>query len=118
VAARIAGDAANDPSLRAGAHLLAEDVACGALPSESGRAASLFPPFLRWVLWHADETTGRSRALRIATRLYSEAADRRAERLRTLAPIVLLVCLGGTVTLLYGLALFAPFVELLRSLAT
>jgi type IV pilus assembly protein PilC len=116
-AVRIAGDAANDANLRAGAQLLADDIARGSLPSDGSRAASLFPPFLRWALWHADETTGRSGALQIATRLYREAADRRAERLRTLAPIAVLVALGGTVTLLYGLALFAPFAELLRSLA-
>ena len=117
-AVRIAGDASNDANLRAGSHLLADDVACGGLPSDDSRAASLFPPFLRWAVWHADETTGRSRALQIATRLYREAADRRIERLRMLAPIAVLIALGGTVTLLYGLALFAPFVELLRSLAT
>ncbi len=117
-AVRIAGDGSNDANLRAGAHLLADDIARGSLPSDGSRAASLFPPFLRWAVWHADETVGRSGALRIATRLYREAADRRTERLRTLAPIAVLVALGGTVTLLYGLALFAPFVELLRSLAT
>jgi type II secretory pathway component PulF len=117
-AVRIAGDASNDAGLRAGAHLLADDVASGSPPSDDSRAASLFPPFLRWAVWHADETTGRSRALRIAARLYREAADRRVERLRTLAPVAVLVALGGTVTLLYGLALFVPFIELLRSLAS
>jgi type II secretory pathway component PulF len=117
VAVRIAGDASNDTTLSAGAHLLADDVACGGLPSDDSRAASLFPPFLRWAVWHADETTSRSSALRIASRLYREAADRRLERLRTLVPIALLVALGGIATLLYGLALFAPFVELLRSLS-
>jgi type II secretory pathway component PulF len=117
-AVRIAGDASNDANLRAGSQLMADDIASGGLPSDGSRAASLFPPFLRWAVWHADETTGRSSALQIATRLYREAADRRAKRLRTLAPIAVLVALGGTVTLLYGLALFAPFAELLRSLAT
>jgi type II secretory pathway component PulF len=117
-ALRIAGAAANDVNLRTGADLLADDVACGALPSDSSRAASLFPPFLRWALWLAEETTGRGRALKIAARAYREAADRRTERLRTLMPLLTVVFLGGTVTLLYGLALFAPFVELLRSLAS
>jgi hypothetical protein len=49
--------------------------------------------------------------------MYRESAERRAARLRTLAPIVALVLFGGTVTLLYGLTLFVPVVELLRTLA-
>lgn len=117
-ALRIAGDAANDSNLRAGANLLANDMRCGALPDDSGRAARLFPPFLRWTLWHAEESTGRGPALDIAARLYRQLAERRADRLRVLAPIAAILLLGGTVTLLYGLALFAPFVELLRTLAS
>jgi type II secretory pathway component PulF len=116
-ALRIAGDASGDSDLRTGSALLAADAACGAMPSDSSPKALLFPPFLRWAIWHAEETTGRSRALEIAARLYREAAEHRAERLRTLAPILAILFLGGSVTLLYGLALFMPFVELLRSLA-
>jgi type II secretory pathway component PulF len=117
-ALRIAGDATNDPNLRAGASLLAADVRAGGLPSDNSRVAQLFPRFLRWAIWHADETTGRGRALEIAARMYREAADRRAERLRIMAPIVGVVLVGSTVVLGYGLALFVPFTELLRSLAS
>lgn len=117
-ALRIAGDGCNDSRLNTGAHLLANEAQTGSLPSDSSRAASLFPPFLRWALWHADESTGRSRALGIAARMYRELAQRRVERLRTLAPVLATFFLGGAVALLYGLALFVPFIELLRTLAS
>jgi type II secretory pathway component PulF len=116
-ALEIAADGSGDASLRQGARSLADGVRSGRLPSEDSRAAKLFPPFLRWALWRSEGTTGRERALQIAATLYRDMASRRAERLRTLAPIVILVLVGGTVTLLYGLALFVPFVELLHAIA-
>jgi hypothetical protein len=82
--------------------------------SDRGRE---FPPLLRWAIGHSDEPAARAHALEIAARIYRQTAERRTERLRTLAPMVALVTLGGTLTLLYGLALFVPLVELLLTLA-
>jgi type II secretory pathway component PulF len=113
----IAGDASGDAELANGSKSLSAAVQNGQLPPDDGAAAVRFPPFLRWAIWHADATTGRAQALEIAARMYREAAQRSAERLHTLAPMVALVMLGGTVTLLYGLTLFVPVVELLRTLA-
>lgn len=113
----IAGDACGNSDLQMGARLLAGDVKCGGMPSDNSSKALLFPPFLRWAIWHAEETTGRRSALAIAVRLYRELAERRAERLRTVAPILGILLVGGVATLLYGLALFVPMAELLQSLA-
>jgi type II secretory pathway component PulF len=113
----IAGESSGEADLRDGARLLADSVQAGTLPSDDGPIAQKFPPFLRWAVWHSDATTGRVRALQIAARMYHEASKRRGERLRTFAPIVALVLLAGTITLLYGLALFVPVVEMLRALA-
>ena len=97
-ALHIAGDESGDADLRAGAKLLAAAVKEGPFPGDDSLVALRFPPFLRWAIWHSEEAIGRGRALQIAARMYREAAERRAERLRTMAPIVALVLLGGTVT--------------------
>jgi general secretion pathway protein F len=88
----------------------------GTLSSDGSGGAQL-PPFLRWAIWHGDESIGRPRGLRMAARTYREAAQRRVDRLRLAAPVITCVVLGGGLTLLYGLALFVPMAQLLRSLA-
>lgn len=115
-ALRIAGDGCGDARLQAGAAQIASAMMDGTLP-ENADSASQFPPFLRWALWHAEETTGRIEALRIASRMYRETAERRSARFRAVAPVAVLVFVGGTVTLLYSLALFVPMVQLLYGLS-
>lgn len=89
----------------------------GNLPTDDSPTALRFPPFLRWAIWHSEDTTGRVRALEIAAHMYRETVERRTQRLRTLAPMVAMVVFGGTVTLIYCLALFVPLVELLKALS-
>jgi general secretion pathway protein F len=117
-ALQLAGVASGAAFLRDAAAALATEVAQGTFPPDDGPVAQRFPPFLRWALWHADATVGRERALHMAGRIYREAAEHRFERMRTAVPVAVLVILGGGATLLYGLALFVPVVELLRALAT
>jgi type II secretory pathway component PulF len=116
-AVRVAADASGDGQLRASVEQLSTALESGDLPSVDSSTAQRFPHFLRWAIWQSAGTTSRARALEIASRVYRNAAARRGERLGTLAPMVALVVFGGTVTLLYGLALFVPMVELLRALA-
>jgi type II secretory pathway component PulF len=115
-ALRIAGDGCGDASLRASAAQMAS-AGVGEQSPDSSTVATAFPPFLRWALGHANQTNDRVQALEIATRLYRETAERRAARFRAVAPVMLLVFVGGTVTLLYGLALFVPMVQLLYGLS-
>jgi len=115
---RIAAGACDDASLRAGADALADSLKIGSTPSDGGVAALRFPPFLRWAVWHSEATIGRACALRMAANLYRDAALHRSERWRTAAPLVACALLGGVVTLLYGLALFLPIVELMKQLAS
>jgi hypothetical protein len=115
---QLAGAASGNAVLQGSAAALATAVAQDTLPPDDGPVAQRFPPFLRWALWHAEATVGRERALRMAGRIYREAADRRIQRMRMAFPVVVLVILGGGATLLYGLALFVPVVELLRALAS
>jgi general secretion pathway protein F len=117
-ALEIAGNSSGDADLKEGSEILALSARDGHLAEDGGPVALRFPPFLRWALWHSNATTGRVRALQIADRMYHQASKRRAERLHTLAPIAVLVLVGGTATLLYGLTLFVPVVQMLHALAS
>jgi hypothetical protein len=76
----------------------------------------MLPPFMRWAICHADDTVGKSRALRMAAGAYRESAQRRVQRLRVVAPAVTCLVIGGGVALLYALALFVPVVQMLKGL--
>jgi type II secretory pathway component PulF len=110
-ALRLASGAKSDP------HLATSANAEPAITEDSENARRL-PPFLRYALWRSEAGVGHVRALRMAAELYRASAQRRADRVRLIAPLVLCAVIGGGVTLLYGLALFVPVVEMLQSLAT
>jgi len=112
-----AADAWNGASLIEATRTLAASLKQGQTPSDEGRLAQRFPPLLRYALWHSEAITGRPRALRMAAGVYRRSSDEHVQRLRTLAPFVTCVIIGGGVTLLYGMALFTPYVDLLRGLA-
>jgi type II secretory pathway component PulF len=113
----LASCAGGDTELATGVRELSLGMQRGQLPAEDVPAARYFPPFLRWALWHSEATIGRVRALKMAAEMYRDTAQRRMRRLWITAPLVACVVLGGGVTLLYGLALFLPVVQLLRGLA-
>jgi type II secretory pathway component PulF len=113
----IAGDASGDARLSTAARQLAAETQRGQVPGEDGHIALKFPPFLRWAIWHSATDAARAHSLEIAARVYRDSADRRTARLRVMAPVLAVVCVGGAVTLLYCLALFVPMVELLKKLA-
>ncbi len=96
---------------------LAATLEQGQAARDDGPFAAQLPPLLRWAIWHADDRVGRSRSLRIAAGIYRDSAQRRARRLRALAPIFTCVVLGGGVVLLYALALFVPVAQMLHGLA-
>jgi general secretion pathway protein F len=112
----VAARAADDASLRTGAAEMLSGARSGQVNANG--SATRFPPFLRWALLHAWRATDMPTALRMAARWYREAAQRRTDRVRILAPLLACVLLGGGATLLYGLALFIPVIDLLWQLAT
>jgi general secretion pathway protein F len=111
---RVAADSCHNARLADAARM---QPASTAEQSTSINAAAQFPPFLRWALLDSEPNFDRPRALRMAAELYHDTALRRREQFRVVAPIVVCVVIGGGVTLLYGLSLFVPMVELLRTLA-
>jgi hypothetical protein len=97
--------------------------------AESGRSADenaadkngvpqRLSPLLRWALWESEPAVSRARALEIAAHVYRQASRDRAGRVRVLAPMFASAVVGGGVTLLFGLAVFLPVVELLLSIAS
>lgn len=116
-ALRIAAATSDDAELSEGARGLAAAIKQGEFPGDEQTVAQKFPPFLRWALWQTEPATDRSQALQMAATVYRESAERRIYRLQILTPLVACALVGGSVTLLYGLALFAPVVDLLWALA-
>jgi len=109
--------ACGETSLVDGARSLAATVEGGALAKVDGAEANHFPPFMRWALFESEPTVGRKRALRMAAALYRNSSRQSMRRARVIAPIIGLVVLGGSVTLLYGLAVFMPVVQMLKAVA-
>jgi type II secretory pathway component PulF len=116
-----AADACGDPELAEGARALASALSADvekankARTDDSGR--NQVPPFLRWAILDSQSTIGRASALQMASTVYRQSAARRIRASRVIIPIIVLVAVGGGVTLLYGLALFTPILHLLRALS-
>jgi type II secretory pathway component PulF len=113
----IAAGTWDNPTLAAETRALAKTVQEGQRLSDDCPLATRLPPFLRWALCRS-EAIGRAPALRMAASIYRDSAIRRLQRIRVVTPLVLCAVLGGGITLLYGLTLFVPVVDMLRGLAS
>jgi type II secretory pathway component PulF len=105
-------------SLAEGVRSLAAMVSSGSSVNIDSAEAHHFPPFMRWALFQSEPTVARKRALRMAAALYRESSSNSMRRARIIAPIIGLVLLGGSVTLMYGLALFVPVTQMLKAVAS
>jgi type II secretory pathway component PulF len=74
------------------------------------------PPLINWLLLAAGRDDALLPALRHAAAAYHRQARHQSDLLRLLLPIFLTIAVGGTVTALYVLAVFAPYVAMLRSM--
>jgi type II secretory pathway component PulF len=75
-----------------------------------------FPPLLAWLLTGGAPEAQLLSALEHLARAYRHEALRLAHWLSVYLPLVLTVALGGTVVLVYALAVLAPVFHLLRAL--
>jgi type II secretory pathway component PulF len=75
------------------------------------------PALLQWALSDAVPLAERPAALALAANSFRQVVERRAIWLRRWAPLVACVVLAGGATLLYGLAVFVPVIDLLATLA-
>lgn len=87
------------------------------LPEDIAMNALDLPPLLTYALAGTKTAAESSRALRAAAAAYRQIAVVRQHRLQRLLPLMLLVFVGGGIVLLYGLMLFLPLSELLKTLA-
>lgn len=93
-------------------HSLAESLQLvGPLESKSQ-----LPSMLQWAFATKLEDPSRVNLLRFVARTYRDAARTEVKRWRNWLPVVASVFIGGSIVLGYGLSLFAPMIELLKTL--
>ena len=74
---------------------------------------AVLPPFLHWVLTSELEPEELQNALHVAADTYRFRSNRRVALLRGTLPIVACVVFAGGMTLVYGVTVFLPVVQML-----
>jgi general secretion pathway protein F len=114
----LAAESTGNPRLTRDARQLAEavtrgDPAASAMGTLDGGS---FLPMLLWVLATESQQGSLVAALHNLADVYCKRAKYNAEKLSVLLPTILVLAIGATATLVYGLALFLPLTSLLREL--
>jgi type II secretory pathway component PulF len=117
-ALRLAAEASGDRKLAAGAAELAESIRLGRQPAAAPDGLRQFPPLLRWQLASAADGALLLPALKHAAAAYRRRAEQQADLARVLLPVLTTVAVGGAATLALALALFLPYVTILKNLGT
>jgi type II secretory pathway component PulF len=110
----LAAQASGDPRTLRSARQMAVAIQSGQTQPAAGAA---LPPLVNWLLLAAGRDGALLPALKHAATAYHRRARYQSDLLRLFLPVVLTVALGGTVTALYALMLFAPYVAMLRSMS-
>jgi type II secretory pathway component PulF len=77
---------------------------------------SELPSMLRWTFTAEVEDSSRVNLLRFAAGTYRDSAKNEVTRWRNWLPVIVGALVGGSIVLGYGLSLFTPMVELLKTL--
>jgi general secretion pathway protein F len=113
----LAGEASGDPRLVRETATLAEALRRGESVREAtSRSGPAITPLVRWAISAGSSQGPLAEILRGIASTYRTRARVRSERLRVLLPIVFTFAIAAGATLLYGLALFIPLVNLLDGL--
>ncbi len=110
----LAAEASGDPRTLRMARQVAAALQNGQTQPAAGGPA--FPPLVNWLLLAAGRDGALLPALRHAAAAYHRRARHQSDLLRLLLPIFLTIAVGGSVTALYALALFAPYTSMLYAL--
>jgi type II secretory pathway component PulF len=110
----LAAESSGDPRTLQLARQVAAALRNGQTQSDGGPA---FPPLVNWLLLAAGRDGALLPALRHAATTYHRRARHQSDLLRLFMPILLTIIVGGSVTALYALTLFAPYAAMLRSMS-
>ena len=115
----LAAESTGDARLTRAARQLADAIARGESPASAlGKIdRGTFLPMMRWVLATGQEQGSLVAALQNLAGVYRKRASYQAEKLAVFLPTILMIGIGASATLLYGLALFIPLTNMLRELA-
>jgi type II secretory pathway component PulF len=113
----LASEATGDAAVIRLGRALAAAVERGDAPGVALRDDSALPPLLRWLLATGRQQVALADSLHGLAAIYRKRAEHQAEKIRVFLPMVLLVIIGMSATLLFGLTIFVPFSTLLKDLA-
>ena len=105
----LAGRASGDAELARSAEQLAAALGqAEPAAAVAGPAGDVLPPLVRWSILAARRDGALLPALRSTADAYRRRAQQQAEVVRVFLPVALTICVGGSVVLAYGLAVFGP----------
>lgn len=113
----LASEATGNASVIRLGHSLAAAVERGDPPAAASGAERCLPPLLLSTLATGRQQVALADALQCLAAMYRKRAKHEAEKIRVFLPIVLLVVIGFSATLLFGLSVFVPFSTLLKDLS-
>ncbi|MGC8642589.1 MAG: type II secretion system F family protein [Isosphaeraceae bacterium] len=118
-AVTLAAEATGNQATIRGARQLAAALERGepAAKVVNGLPSRAFRPLLRWTLAAGSEQGTLVQSLHNLAPMYRKRGLFQAEKLQVFLPTLLMLAIGGSATLLYGLTLFVPLTTLLRGLA-
>lgn len=115
-ACRLSGAAAGNENIRIAGERLATRIESGQPLSTAVKENPGLPAFLAWLMTVGEQQGALASSLRQATSVYEQRALAKLDWFRRVVPPTLVLIVGGAITLIYGLSLFIPMTELLRSL--
>lgn len=115
-AARLSGDAARSGRIRTASNELARAVESGDSVQDALSNNRTLPAFLKWLMAIGGQQGSLAASLRQAAGVYEQRALTRLDRFRRIVPPTIVLVFGGIITLTYGLSVFIPMTELLKSL--
>ncbi len=116
-ALRLAGDACEDRELQSASQQVARQVEQGQSLTAALKESPGFPSLMSWMMGVGQAQSSLGASLTQLATVYEQRAQLRMDWIRRLVPPLVVTLFGGSITLIYGLALFLPLTELLRNLA-
>jgi general secretion pathway protein F len=118
-AVKLAADSTGNAAMSREAAELAAAVEQGEPAATAVRhlAPVVFPPLLRWGLAAGKEQAPLAESMRTLAPMYRKRGAYQAEKLQIFLPTMLMLGIGGTATLFYGLTLFIPLSTMLMGIS-